>query len=94
MARPTSAGELDAVALETALLEQWEARKMPSKPPLNPAEAGLRSSSLKALLPPTVNPASTTLSLGPTRTSSAAGRPWRGFLVERKGGWDTHGLPG
>ena len=28
----------------------------------------------------------------PTRTSSAA-ETMQGFVVERKGGWDTHGLP-
>ena len=45
--------------------------------------------------PPTANgrPGSTTSGPASTRTSSAGTAPCAGFHVDRRAGWDTHGLP-
>ena len=57
------------------------------------ARAPSRSSSTRARRPPTAAPAPTTCSRACSRTSSRATRRCAGDYVERKGGWDCHGLP-
>ena len=58
-----------------------------------PRRAPSRGSSTRARRPPTAGPAPTTSSPASSRTSSRASRRCAGYYVERKGGWDCHGLP-
>ena len=90
MAQPTSAGELNAVQLETEMLKRW-------------AEEGTFEASIEHrrngapfifLEAPTANgkPGIHHV-VARTYRSRRRWKAMEGFLVERKGGWDTHGLP-
>ena len=57
------------------------------------ARAPRRGSSTRGRRPPTAGPARTTCSRASSRTSTRASGRCAGYLVERKGGWDCHGLP-
>ena len=57
------------------------------------ARAQSPGSSTRGRRPPTACPACTTSGPASTRTSSAGTRPCSGRFVERRAGWDTHGLP-
>lgn len=92
MPRLSPAGELDAVALETALLEAWK------------SEDAFRTSIQRRVHgapfiflegPPTAN-GKPGIHHVVARTYKDLVCRWKtmeGFKVERKGGWDTHGLP-
>ena len=57
------------------------------------ARARRRGSSTRARRRPTAAPARTTSSRACSRTSTRASRRCAAIYVERKGGWDCHGLP-
>ena len=92
MAQPSPAGELNAVDLETGLLEQWATEKT--------FQASIDSRRTHAPFiflegPPTAN-GKPGIHHVVARTYKDLVCRWKameGFLVERKGGWDTHGLP-
>ena len=92
MAQPSAAGELNAVGLETALLEQWATEKT--------FQASIDNRRTHAPFiflegPPTAN-GKPGIHHVVARTYKDLVCRWKameGFLVERKGGWDTHGLP-
>ena len=92
MAQPSSAGELNAVDLETGLLEQWATEKT-----FQSSIDGRRNNAPFIFLegPPTAN-GKPGIHHVVARTLQGPRMPLEGhggFLVERKGGWDTHGLP-
>ena len=92
MPRPSAAGELDPVALERDLLERW-------------AEEGAFRASIDAQAggapfifvegPPTANgrPGIHHVVARTYKDLVCRWKTMQGFIVERKGGWDTHGLP-
>ena len=92
MAQPSSAGELNAVRLETTLLEQWMEE--------NTFQSSIEQRRKNAPFiflegPPTAN-GKPGIHHVVARTYKDLVCRWKameGFLVERKGGWDTHGLP-
>ena len=92
MAQPSSAGELNAVRLETTLLEQWTEE--------NTFQSSIDQRRKNAPFiflegPPTAN-GKPGIHHVVARTYKDLVCRWKameGFLVERKGGWDTHGLP-
>ena len=92
MAQPQAAGELDAVALETALLEAWKQE--------NAFQASIDSRSKGAPFiflegPPTANgkPGIHHVVARAYKDLVCRWKTMEGFQVQRKGGWDTHGLP-
>ena len=92
MARPHPAGELDAVALETALLEAWKSE--------NAFQQSIESNRNGAPFiflegPPTANgkPGIHHVVARAYKDLVCRWKTMEGFRVERKGGWDTHGLP-
>ena len=92
MAQPQAAGELDAVALETALLEAWKQE--------NAFQASIDSRSNGAPFiflegPPTANgkPGIHHVVARAYKDLVCRWKTMEGFQVQRKGGWDTHGLP-
>ena len=92
MAQPSSAGELNAVGLETGLLEQWASEKTFQ------ASIDRRRNNAPVIFlegPPTANgkPGSHHVVARAYKDLVCRWKAMEGFLVERKGGWDTHGLP-
>ena len=92
MVRPSPAGDLDAVALETALLETWKNEET--------FQQSIRSNRDGAPFiflegPPTANgkPGIHHVVARAYKDLVCLWKSMEGFLVERKGGWDTHGLP-
>ena len=92
MAKPRPAEDLDAVALETALLETWKNE--------NAFQASIESRRSGAPFiflegPPTANgkPGIHHVVARAYKDLVCRWKTMEGFLVERKGGWDTHGLP-
>jgi isoleucyl-tRNA synthetase len=92
MVRPSAAGDLDAVALETALLDAWKNE--------NAFESSIGSSKDGAPFiflegPPTANgkPGIHHVVARAYKDLVCRWKTMEGFLVQRKGGWDTHGLP-
>ncbi|HIF91254.1 MAG TPA: hypothetical protein EYQ58_06990 [Candidatus Poseidoniales archaeon] len=92
MAQPNAAGDLDAVALETALLETWK-QENAFQSSIDSRRSGAPFIFLEG--PPTAN-GKPGIHHVVARTFKDLVCRWKameGFLVERKGGWDTHGLP-
>ena len=92
MARPKAAGELDAVALETALLEAWKSENAF----LQSIESNRNGAPFIFLEgPPTANgkPGIHHVVARAYKDLVCRWKTMEGFRVERKGGWDTHGLP-
>ena len=92
MAQPSPAGELNAVDLETTLLEQW-ATEQTFQASIERRRANAPFIFLEG--PPTAN-GKPGIHHVVARTFKDLVCRWKameGFLVERKGGWDTHGLP-
>ena len=92
MAQPNGAGELNAVKLETDLLEQWKQENAFA------SSVQHRSNGAPFIFlegPPTAN-GKPGIHHVVARTYKDLVCRWKtmeGFHVERKGGWDTHGLP-
>ena len=92
MAQPKPAGELNAVQLETDLLNRWSEDQTFQKS-IDVRRNGAPFIFLEG--PPTANGKPGIHHVG-ARTYKDLVCRWKameGFLVERKGGWDTHGLP-
>ena len=92
MAQPNAAGDLDAVALETGLLEAW-GHENAFQSSIDSRRSGAPFIFLEG--PPTAN-GKPGIHHVVARTYKDLVCRWKtmeGFLVERKGGWDTHGLP-
>ena len=92
MARPKSAGELDAVALETSLLEAWKTENA-FQQSIETNRNGAPFIFLEG--PPTANgkPGIHHVVARAYKDLVCRWKTMEGFRVERKGGWDTHGLP-
>ncbi len=92
MVRPSPAGELDAVALETALLETWKNEET-FQQSIDSNRKGAPFIFLEG--PPTANgkPGIHHVVARAYKDLVCRWKTMEGFLVERKGGWDTHGLP-
>ena len=92
MARPSPAGDLDAVALETALLETWKNEET-FQQSIESNRTGAPFIFLEG--PPTANgkPGIHHVVARAYKDLVCRWKSMEGFLVERKGGWDTHGLP-
>jgi len=92
MVRPSPAGELDAVALETALLETWK-NEQTFQQSIDSNREGAPFIFLEG--PPTANgkPGIHHVVARAYKDLVCRWKSMEGFLVERKGGWDTHGLP-
>ncbi|MGA0379827.1 MAG: class I tRNA ligase family protein, partial [Candidatus Poseidoniaceae archaeon] len=92
MVRPSPAGELDAVALETALLETWK-NEQTFQQSIDSNRTGAPFIFLEG--PPTANgkPGIHHVVARAYKDLVCRWKTMEGFLVERKGGWDTHGLP-
>ena len=92
MAQPKGAGELNVVQMETDLLQRW------GKEATFQASISARRSNAPFIFlegPPTAN-GKPGIHHVVARTYKDLVCRWKtmeGFLVERKGGWDTHGLP-
>jgi len=92
MAQPKPAGELDAVSLETALLETWK-KENAFQTSIESRRNGAPFIFLEG--PPTANgkPGIHHVVARAYKDLVCRWKTMEGFLVERKGGWDTHGLP-
>ena len=92
MARPQSAGELDAVALETSLLDAWK-KENAFQQSIDSNRNGAPFIFLEG--PPTANgkPGIHHVVARAYKDLVCRWKTMEGFRVERKGGWDTHGLP-
>ena len=92
MAKPKPAGELDAVALETALLDTWN-QENAFQNSIESRRGGAPFIFLEG--PPTANgkPGIHHVVARAYKDLVCRWKTMEGFLVERKGGWDTHGLP-
>ena len=92
MAKPKPAGELDAVSLETALLNTWSEEKA-FQNSIDSRRGGAPFIFLEG--PPTANgkPGIHHVVARAYKDLVCRWKSMEGFLVERKGGWDTHGLP-
>ena len=92
MVRPSPAGDLDAVALETALLETWKNEET-FQQSIESNRTGAPFIFLEG--PPTANgkPGIHHVVARAYKDLVCRWKSMEGFLVERKGGWDTHGLP-
>ena len=92
MAKPKPAGELDAVALETALLNTWSEENA-FQNSIESRRTGAPFIFLEG--PPTANgkPGIHHVVARAYKDLVCRWKAMEGFLVERKGGWDTHGLP-
>ncbi len=80
-------------ALEEQVLERWRERDVFARSLQMRAQAPSRGSSTRAPRRRTAARAPTTCCRGSSRTSTRATRRCAGYRVERKGGWDCHGLP-
>ena len=92
MAKPKPAGELDAVALETELLKAWSEENA-FQNSIESRRSGAPFIFLEG--PPTANgkPGIHHVVARAYKDLVCRWKTMEGFLVERKGGWDTHGLP-
>ena len=92
MAKPKPAGELDAVSLETALLSTWSEENA-FQNSIDSRRGGAPFIFLEG--PPTANgkPGIHHVVARAYKDLVCRWKSMEGFLVERKGGWDTHGLP-
>ncbi|MEC8312452.1 MAG: isoleucine--tRNA ligase, partial [Candidatus Thermoplasmatota archaeon] len=92
MAKPKPAGELNAVALETALLKAWSEENA-FQNSIDSRRNGAPFIFLEG--PPTANgkPGIHHVVARAYKDLVCRWKAMEGFLVERKGGWDTHGLP-
>ena len=92
MAKPKPAGELNAVALETALLKAWNEENA-FQNSIDSRRNGAPFIFLEG--PPTANgkPGIHHVVARAYKDLVCRWKAMEGFLVERKGGWDTHGLP-
>ena len=92
MAQPNAAGELNAVALETALLEAWK-QEHAFQASINSRSNGAPFIFLEG--PPTANgkPGIHHVVARAYKDLVCRWKTMEGFQVKRKGGWDTHGLP-
>ena len=90
MAKPKPAGELDAVALETALLNTWS-QENAFQNSIESRRGGAPFIFLEG--PPTANgkPGIHHVVARAYKDLVCRWKTMEGFLVERKGGWDTHG---
>ncbi len=75
------------------MLERWRERDVFAESLRLRARAPRSGSSTRARRPRTGRRAPTTCSRACSRTSTRASRRCAGYRVERKGGWDCHGLP-
>jgi len=93
MAVPSAPGELDPVALETALMELWGAEGTFSKSIDERRAEGTPFTFLEG--PPTANgkPGIHHVISRLFKDMVCRWKTMEGHVVERKGGWDTHGLP-
>ena len=93
MAVPKSVGDLDPVALETALMQTWSDEKTFA----TSIEARRGDASPFTFLegPPTANgkPGIHHVISRLFKDLVCRWKTMEGHIVERKGGWDTHGLP-
>ena len=93
MSVPVSPGELDPVALENSLMRLWEDEGTFSKS----IEAKRENNSPFTFLegPPTANgkPGIHHVISRLFKDLVCRWKAMEGYVVERKGGWDTHGLP-
>ena len=92
MATPRTTSELDSVALETELLSAWQDEKLFEATVENRAE-GEPFIFLEG--PPTANgkPGIHHVVARTYKDLVCRWKTMQGNFVERKGGWDTHGLP-
>ena len=92
MAKPKPAGDLDAVALETELLKAWSEENA-FQNSIESRRSGAPFIFLEG--PPTANgkPGIHHVVARAYKDLVCRWKAMEGFLVERKGGWDTHGLP-
>jgi len=92
MATPQTTSELDSVALETELLSTWQDEKLFEATVENRAE-GEPFIFLEG--PPTANgkPGIHHVVARTYKDLVCRWKTMQGNFVERKGGWDTHGLP-
>ena len=77
---------------EEKIIRFWKERQIYEKT-LAARQARRRSSSTKGRRPPMACHTPATASPGRLKTFSRATSTMRGHFCERKGGWDTHGLP-
>ncbi|MEC8243144.1 MAG: isoleucine--tRNA ligase, partial [Candidatus Thermoplasmatota archaeon] len=92
MAKTKPAGELNAVTLETALLKAWSEENA-FQNSIDSRRNGAPFIFLEG--PPTANgkPGIHHVVARAYKDLVCRWKAMEGFLVERKGGWDTHGLP-
>jgi len=92
MAQPKPAGELDAVSMENALLETW-GKENAFRASIDSRIDGAPFIFLEG--PPTANgkPGIHHVVARAYKDLVCRWKAMEGFRVERKGGWDTHGLP-
>jgi isoleucyl-tRNA synthetase len=92
MAQPKPAGELDAVSMENALLETWK-KENAFRSSIDSRMNGAPFIFLEG--PPTANgkPGIHHVVARAYKDLVCRWKSMEGFRVERKGGWDTHGLP-
>ena len=93
MVVPNSPGELDPVALETSLMEVWCSEKTFEKSIENRRLDNSPFTFLEG--PPTANgkPGIHHVLSRLYKDMVCRWKVMEGYIVERKGGWDTHGLP-
>ncbi len=93
MTVPSSPGELDPVSLESSLMEVWEKESTFSQSIESRREKDSPFTFLEG--PPTANgrPGIHHVLSRLFKDMVCRWKSMEGHLVERKGGWDTHGLP-
>ena len=93
MVVPTTPGELDPVALETALMDLWDSEGTFLKSIDDRRASGSPFTFLEG--PPTANgkPGIHHVISRLFKDMVCRWKSMEGHVVERKGGWDTHGLP-
>ena len=93
MVVPNSPGELDPVALETSLMKTWSSEKTFEKSIENRKLDNSPFTFLEG--PPTANgkPGIHHVLSRLYKDMVCRWKAMEGHVVERKGGWDTHGLP-
>ena len=93
MVVPNSPGELDPVALETSLMKTWSSEKTFEKSIENRRLDNSPFTFLEG--PPTANgkPGIHHVLSRLYKDMVCRWKVMEGYIVERKGGWDTHGLP-
>ena len=93
MVVPTSTGDLDPVALETAMMKIWSDEETFVQSIETRREGATPFTFLEG--PPTANgrPGIHHVLSRLFKDMVCRWKTMEGHLVERKGGWDTHGLP-